>query len=117
MNADPFGHLPDLTAVDLTTWGRTSGLPRRIEIWMVRVHDRSFITGTPGRRDWLANVRSRSKAIVHTDSDDVRCSVREVTDPDERRTVMEAAAAHWYRTQHDITDLISRAPMIELAPA
>lgn len=116
MNTHPFGHLPDLSTVDLTTWGRTSGLPRRIEIWMVRVADRYYITGTPGRRDWLANVRARAEAVVHTDTD-VVCSVREVSEHNERRTVMEAAASHWYRTQRDLTDLVANAPMIELVPA
>lgn len=113
----PFDHLPDLSTVDLTTWGRKSGLPRRIEIWMVRVSDRYYITGTPGRRDWLANVRARAEAILHSGQEDVPCSVREVTAEEERRTVMEAAAAHWYRTQRDVSDLVAHAPLIELVPA
>ncbi|NND83694.1 MAG: nitroreductase family deazaflavin-dependent oxidoreductase [Acidimicrobiia bacterium] len=113
----PFGYLPDLSTVDLTTWGRKSGLPRRIEIWMVRVGSRYYITGTPGRRDWLANVQSRAEAIIHAGRADVSCSVREVTEEAERRTVMEAAASHWYRTQRDLSDLVASAPMIELTPA
>ncbi len=117
MSIHPFDHLPDLSTVDLTTWGRKSGLPRRVEIWMVRVADRYYITGTPGRRDWLANVRSKAEAIIHTDADDVSCSVREVTEHAERRSVMEAAASHWYRTQRDVSDLVASAPMIELVPA
>ncbi|UCG40471.1 MAG: nitroreductase family deazaflavin-dependent oxidoreductase [Acidimicrobiia bacterium] len=117
MSAHPFGHLPDLSTVDLTTWGRRSGLPRRIEIWMVRVADRYYITGTPGRRDWLANVRAKAEAVIHTQTHDVRCSVREVTEDAERRSVMKAAASHWYRSQRDLSDLVAHAPMIELAPA
>ena len=36
----------DMT-IDLTTIGRKSGEPRRIEIWMIKVGDRIVITGTP----------------------------------------------------------------------
>ncbi len=35
--------------IDITTTGRTSGAPRRIEIWFHRVGDTVYITGTPGR--------------------------------------------------------------------
>ena len=40
--------LADDLTVDITTTGRTSGLPRRIEIWMLDVDGRFFITGTTG---------------------------------------------------------------------
>ena len=44
-------HLASHRTIDLTTFGRRSGLPRRIEIWWFQVDDRFVITGTPGRRD------------------------------------------------------------------
>ena len=43
--------LADDPTIDITTIGRRSGLPRRVEIWMMDVDGRFFITGTPGRRD------------------------------------------------------------------
>ena len=42
----------DLT-VDITTIGARTGQPRRLEIWMLHIDGRYFITGTPGPRDWL----------------------------------------------------------------
>jgi deazaflavin-dependent oxidoreductase (nitroreductase family) len=42
--------------VDITTTGRTSGEPRRIEIWFEQFEDRYYITGTPGARGWYANL-------------------------------------------------------------
>ena len=45
--------------IDITTTGRHSGDARRIEIWMLVIEDRFFITGTPGPRGWLANVAER----------------------------------------------------------
>jgi F420H(2)-dependent quinone reductase len=42
--------------IDITTTGRKTGEPRRIEIWFHRLDGRYFITGAPGRpRDWYAN--------------------------------------------------------------
>ncbi len=57
--------------IDLTTTGRKSRLPRRIEIWWFRVDGHFYITGTGGRRDWLANLRSDPNGIVHVGGRDL----------------------------------------------
>lgn len=54
----------DLT-VDVTTIGRRSGKPRRIEIWVHEVEGTVFITGSPGTRDWYANLLSNPTIMVH----------------------------------------------------
>ena len=38
--------------IDITTQGRNSGEPRRIEIWFYRYDGRIFLSGSPGTRDW-----------------------------------------------------------------
>jgi deazaflavin-dependent oxidoreductase (nitroreductase family) len=103
--------------VDITTTGRRSGQPRRIEIWMMDVDDRFFITGTPGRRDWLANLRADPHLTVHLKQRahvDLPATATEVTDPAVRRTVFEHLEASWYRGQTPIDDLIATAPMVEI---
>ena len=42
--------------IDITTTGRNTGLPRRVEIWYHNLDGRLYITGLPGRRDWYANM-------------------------------------------------------------
>jgi hypothetical protein len=42
--------------IDITTVGRTSGRPRRIETWFYRAGGRFFLSGSPGKRDWHANL-------------------------------------------------------------
>ena len=42
--------------IDITTIGRRSGAPRRIEIWFHNIDGRIIITGKPGPRNWLANL-------------------------------------------------------------
>lgn len=109
--------LADDPTVDITTTGRRSGEPRRIEIWMMDVDGRFFITGTPGRRDWLANLRVHRALVVHLKRlahEDVSAHAVEVTDDTTRRAVFEHLVSHWYRTQTPIDDLVATAPMVEV---
>ncbi len=100
--------------VDITTYGRKSGLPRRIEIWWFRVEGRFIITGTTGRRDWLANLRSDPRMIVHVSGRDIAARASEITDPGFRRTVLTQPATSWYQSEEDLNLLVSSAPMVEL---
>jgi deazaflavin-dependent oxidoreductase (nitroreductase family) len=109
--------LADDPTVDITTIGRRSGSPRRIEIWMLEVDGRFFITGTPGRRDWLANVIAWPQLTLHLKRHaevDLPARAVTVTDAATRRMVLEHAAARWYRSQVDIDRLVAAAPMIEV---
>jgi deazaflavin-dependent oxidoreductase (nitroreductase family) len=109
--------LADDPTVDITTTGRRSGLPRRIEIWMLDVEGRYYITGTPGRRDWLANLRADPHLVVHLKRRariDVAATAVPVTDPVTRRRVLDHLSASWYRTQTPIDDLVDVAPMVEV---
>jgi len=106
----------DLT-VDITTRGRHSGRLRRIEIWLVHVDGRFFITGTPGPRGWLANLRSEPSLTLHLKQGvhaELEARAAEVTDPDLRRHVFSHPAAAWYRGQVALEELIARAPMVEV---
>jgi deazaflavin-dependent oxidoreductase (nitroreductase family) len=113
MDLDP-DHLASHQTIDLTTKGRKSGLPRRVEIWWFRVEGRFIITGTPGRRDWLANVRSDPEVIIHVDGRDLRARVSPVEDEEFRRRVFTAPATSWYTTQAELDRLVSTAPMVEV---
>jgi deazaflavin-dependent oxidoreductase (nitroreductase family) len=106
----------DLT-VDITTTGRRSGEPRRMEIWMLHIDGRSFITGTPGQRDWLANLRAEPRLTVHLKQRvpaDLPAVARVVSDEPTRRLVLGHEAASWYRSQAPLDVLVAQAPMVEL---
>jgi deazaflavin-dependent oxidoreductase (nitroreductase family) len=110
--------LRDDPTVDITTTGRRSGQPRRIEIWMLDVDGRFFITGTPGRRDWLANLLAEPSFVVHLKRRarrDVPARAAPVTDPATRRRVLEHLSATWYRGQSSVDDLVARSPMVEVS--
>ncbi len=107
--------------IDLTTTGRRSGLPRRIEIFL---HDEGgvlFITGMPRRdrtRDWIHNITADPNVTVHLKKGieaDVPATARVITDPDEARPLIEAAARRWRRD--DVDEMIAHSPLIVLTPA
>ena len=100
--------------VDITTYGRRSGLPRRIEIWWFRVEGRFIITGTPGRRDWMANLRADPRLVVHVNGHDIEATASLVHDAAFRRRVFTQPHTSWYRTQEQLEELVSIAPMVEV---
>jgi deazaflavin-dependent oxidoreductase (nitroreductase family) len=109
--------LADDLTVDITTTGRQTGLPRRIEIWMLDVDGRFFITGTPGRRDWSANLTADPSIIVHLKRHahvDLTARATPVEDPAIRRVVLGHPTAAWYRTQEPLDILVATAPMVEV---
>ena len=51
--------------IDITTTGRKSGRPHRVEIGFHVLDDGLFIAGIPGRRDWLANLAANPQFTFH----------------------------------------------------
>jgi deazaflavin-dependent oxidoreductase (nitroreductase family) len=109
--------LADDPTVDITTTGRRTGLPRRLEIWMLDVDGRFFITGTPGRRDWLANLTADPRLVVHLKRHahvDLAARATPVGDASTRRSVLDHLSATWYREQEPLDLLVDTAPMVEI---
>ena len=100
--------------LDITTTGRRSGQPRRLEIWMLDVNGRFFITGTSGRRDWLANLIADPHLVVHVDGLDLAARATVVAGDQTRRQVFEDPSASWYVSQEPLDVLVMNAPMVEV---
>src|SRR5215216_7599989 len=78
--------------IDITTIGRNSGLPRRIETWFYRVDDQIYLTGSPGRRDWYANLLANPDFTFHLKQSvaaALPARATPITDPEERRAIFE----------------------------
>jgi len=107
--------------IDLTTTGRRSGTPRRIEIFLHELDGRLFITGMPRAdrtRDWIHNITADAQVVVHLKKSmvaDIPATARVVTDEVERRPLIEAAARTWGRT--DIDEMMRHSPLIVLTVA
>ena len=77
--------------IDITTTGRKTGLPRRIEIWFHNLDGQLYITGLPGHRDWYANMVASPEFTFHLKGSvkvDLAARARPITDEAERREVM-----------------------------
>ncbi|BCY08238.1 nitroreductase/quinone reductase family protein [Actinoplanes sp. L3-i22] len=102
--------------VEITTIGRRSGQPRRIETWRYRAAGRYWLTGSPGSRDWYANVLADPAFTIHLKDQDLRVRGRPVTDPDERARIFGeiVPALTWAGT---LESWIAGSPLVEIRPA
>jgi deazaflavin-dependent oxidoreductase (nitroreductase family) len=102
--------------IDITTTGRRSGAPRRIELVFHNVGNRIYLSGMPGReRHWLRNMRNDPHITFHLKGRvraDLPATIRELTEPAERRAVMEHVAANWGRT--DVDRMMEHSPLVEV---
>ncbi len=82
--------LRESRTIDITTVGRRSGEPRRIETWAwPDGNGRLYLTGSPGRRDWYANLKATPDFVLHVKrGPDVEARARPVEGPAERREVL-----------------------------
>ena len=92
LDIDRSATLPERT-VDITTTGRRSGQPRRIEICFYRFGDAVYLSGVPGprTRDWLVNLTAEPRFTFHLKNGvvaDLPAVAEVITDPAERRRVL-----------------------------
>ena len=105
--------------IDITTTGRKSGRPRRIEIVFHNMDGRLIITGTPRsdhKRAWLYNLEADPSLTFHLKGSvnaDLPATARVITDPSERRAIADWVVANAWRNQ-DVEAMTAYAPMIEV---
>jgi deazaflavin-dependent oxidoreductase (nitroreductase family) len=106
--------------VDITTRGRRSGTPHRIEIWMHQLGERIFITGLPPRpRSWYANLVAEPAFTLHLKQSvkaDLDVRARPVTDQQERTEVLRAILARLERSS-DLAAWVAGSPLVEVTLA
>lgn len=104
--------------IDITTIGRKSGQPQRIEIWFKRVNGRTYITGTPGLRDWYANLLANPRFTFHIKQSiqaDLPARAHPVLDKAKRRQILSHPSMAWYHSQvKSLEELVTNSPLIEV---
>ena len=103
--------------IDITTTGRRSGQPRRIEIVFHNIGGRLYISGAPSprRRDWLANLEANPRFTFHlkdTVRADLPARARVIVDEAERRAILTHVARAWGRDDPEV--MVRQSPLIEV---
>ena len=103
--------------IDITTTGRRSGKPRRIEIWFHNLNGRLFIAGSPGRRDWYANLRANPQFIFHLKGSvqaDLAARARPIQEEAERRQVLSGIFRSLGRDGSELEQWVAESPLVEV---
>jgi deazaflavin-dependent oxidoreductase (nitroreductase family) len=102
--------------IDITTTGRKSGDPHRIEIGFHNIDGRIYITGKPGRkRDWYRNMLANPNFTFHLKQSvvaDLPAQATPITD--------DAARRAWFSrylkdSDNDVEQWIQGSPLVEVA--
>ena len=102
--------------IDITTTGRRTGLPRRIEITFHSFDGHVYVSGMPSHRTraWLRNLRADPRFTFHLKAliqADLPATAREITDEAERREVLAKVARVWNR---DPEPMVRFSPLVEV---
>jgi hypothetical protein len=102
--------------VDITTRGRRSGAPQRIETWLYRGEDRFYLTGLPGKRGWYANLVASPEFTLHLKGSliaDLPATARPIVEEGERREMIAAIIAELGEPR-DLEAWVAGSPLVEI---
>ncbi len=112
--------------VDITTTGRKSGAPRRIEIYFHHFDGDYYITGRPGfKRDWLANLAADPHFTLHLKRGvraDLPAAATPIEDRDDRarilfRILTESWGTAAEEARSDLDRWVDGAPLVRFTLA
>jgi len=104
--------------IDITTTGRRSGLPRRIEVVFHVFDGHIYVSGLPRAnrtRAWIYNLAADPHFTFHLKgpvSADLAATARIITDDTERRAIFERIVTVW-RNQ-DVETMTRHSPLIKV---
>jgi deazaflavin-dependent oxidoreductase (nitroreductase family) len=107
--------------IDITTTGRRTGQARRIEIVTHVIDGHLYISGLPSTRTraWIRNLEANPDLTVHLKGPgviaDLPATARIITEPQERRRILDQVARVWRRS--DVAEMVQFSPLIEVTIA
>jgi deazaflavin-dependent oxidoreductase (nitroreductase family) len=109
--------LQGVQTVDITTTGRKSGKPRKLEIVSHKIDGRIYISGMPfpRRRSWLANLDADPHMTLHLKRGvqaELPATARVIEEEAERREILPHIARNWGRK--DLETMVEQSPLIEV---
>jgi deazaflavin-dependent oxidoreductase (nitroreductase family) len=102
--------------IDIITTGRKSGKPRRTEVWFYRAGGKFYLSGSPGRRDWHANLLANPQFTLHLKESikaDLPARAVPIIDESARRQIMSEILRD-LNMSRDLEAWIKGSPLIEI---
>lgn len=102
--------------IDITTIGRKSGKPSKIEIAFHNLDGKIYISGLPGKRDWYANLVAHPDFTFHVKQSaqaDLAARATPITDAAARKEVLSKVVAKWNR-QAELDNFLQNSPLVQV---
>ncbi len=107
--------------IDITTIGKKSGEPRRIEIWYHHVGGKFYISGIPGPRSWYANLVENPEFTFHLKGSaqaDLPARAAPILDESPRREIikgiLDKIAKDLTSDSADLETWVQKSPLVEI---
>ncbi|MSQ11770.1 MAG: DUF385 domain-containing protein [Dehalococcoidia bacterium] len=119
MNEQTVAALKRDRLIDITTTGRKTGQPRRIELSFAILSGKLYLTGRPGPRGWYANLLANPSFTLHLKQSaklDLPATATPILDPEQRRTLLTEYQAKLPRLapRIDVEDWVAQSPLVEV---
>jgi deazaflavin-dependent oxidoreductase (nitroreductase family) len=102
--------------IDITTWGKKSNNPSKIEIAFHNFDGNLYISGLPGKRDWYANLVAHPNFTFHLKQSaqaDIPATATPITDEPTRKQILTKVVAKWNR-QAELDAFIKSSPLVRV---
>jgi len=116
MNAEIERALKTDGLIDMTTIGKKTGKPHKVEIAFHNFDGVLYISGMPGKRDWYANLSANPQFTFHLKQStqaDIPAKAIPITDEAERRRVLSKVVKKWNR-QDQLETFVQSSPLVEV---
>lgn len=104
--------------IDITTTGRKTGQPRRIEIWFHNLDGAIYITGRPGRqRHWYANMVANPDFTFHLKQSvqaDIPATATPIEGEADRRAVLSRILKKIDVEPGELDEWVQNSPLVEV---
>jgi deazaflavin-dependent oxidoreductase (nitroreductase family) len=103
--------------IDITTTGGKTGRPRRKEIWFHNVDGQLYLTGSPGRRDWYANLRANPEFTFHlkrATQVDLPARATPVLDKARRREILQKIHQRFAGRRWNLDAWVEGRPLVQV---
>ena len=102
--------------IDITTIGRKSGKPSKIEIAFHNFDGTIYISGRPGKRDWYANLVVNPEFTFHLKQSaqaDLAARATPITDEATCREALTRVVKKWNR-EAEFDAFLQRSPLVRV---